>query len=187
MSRLITNARRAASKAYSFLRRAPEWTVGQYLVVSEPALTFLSVLQLALRACSIVECCYVVAKVIEFSLSDDGYFSATERIIFSVNAFYTALYLMLAVTEILFSRRAVAKESASDLMGASLISLTISSVILAEEIWIRRSQASKHAHTHTHTRTHAHTHTRTHAHTRTRAHAHAHTHSTHARALGPAP
>ena len=130
----------ALRRAYKFVRSVPDMTIRRYLIVSEPTITLISLVQLPLRACSIIECAHLVARIAVYSTADNGVFDAVERLVFAVNTFYTVLYVMLTITEIVFSYRAVVKESASDLLAGAFVSFMVSALLLAEEVYIRRSQ-----------------------------------------------
>lgn len=141
LCRSAVELRDQLSHAYRFLLTAPDWTVGRYLLISEPTLTFISLTQLLLRACSITECIWIVVEIAIYAVGDDGELTGTERLILSANLFYAALYVLLAITEATFTRRAVARHSSSDLMVAALASLSVSTIVLIEEVYVRRLQA----------------------------------------------
>jgi ABC-type nitrate/sulfonate/bicarbonate transport system substrate-binding protein len=129
------------TRAYRFLLTAPDWTVGRYLLASEPTLTFITLTQLLLRACSITECVWIVLEIAMLAKGEDGRLTATERLILAANLFYAALYVLLAVTEAAFTRRSVVRHSSSDLMVAAVASVIVSTVMLVEEVYVRPLQA----------------------------------------------
>lgn len=141
LCRSAERLRRELARAYAFLLTAPEWTVGRYVLMSEPTLTFISLTQLLLRGFSITECVFLVGQIGTYAAGEDGQLTATERLILAANAFYAALYILLALTEAFFTRRAVSRQSCSDLAVAAFTSLAVSTIVLCEEVYVRRVQA----------------------------------------------